>query len=256
MDIFAFCGCKGFPAPNLCPFCRGSNVATARTIPTDGFATTCLYLESIAPFVTDIDYCIGTVQLLSDFCPCQSNGDSGEEGRCTLCPNRDKAKNASAEIPFSGGQTCSSLEETLSNIPTALCAEAREEMEKIFDIPALCGCDGVQPAKVCSLCPEDGPIEDPALEIPEAQGMTCQDFSDLATLVKSRQVCGDIFDPLSRACCASDKKCSVCPVGSEMAYPDRIFKLAGIPEATCSWIESNVVYLTNDECLDFHDENS
>ena len=197
VDLFSFCGCNGFSAPELCDFCPGSTVAYGGAT---AFGTACDNLEAIAPFVVDYDYCVGTIQLLSDFCPCETIVNDERDAPCSICPNGGEMELPDRYVPFGGlDRTCKETESMLAVYDAEECEAFQKEIP--LDVASWCGCIGVNRPESCTLCTEKSMIDNADIKIPDLAGLTCSDIAEIAPYVKDNSVCDDFVHALTGECC-------------------------------------------------------
>jgi hypothetical protein len=240
IDVPSFCGCVGAPIPNLCDPCDDqTTVETTRSV-SFGDGRSCNDLEIVYPFVIDEYHC----QVLREAC-CDVDRE------CGLCAP-GSVGTPDLPVPFFGSATCASIDSDLSFFPASSCSGFQEQVNSLFDVAAWCGCDGANPPDFCSFCDDEEAMVHPDSEIAGSGGLTCTTAANLARFVTDPTVCSIEFAALSRGCCQSEDRCSICPDGSSVGLPERPYIFSEEP-VTCFDFEFQIRFLAPQECETFND---
>jgi hypothetical protein len=106
-------------------------------------------------------------------------------------------------------------------------------------------------AESCSFC-DDESLVDPYFKIPGADGMTCEEAKQHAGNFSSTSgVCQNQFASLARGCCQSEDRCSICPQGTPMKFPNRPI-MFGEGNVRCADLDFGLGFLSSDRCTAFH----
>ena len=244
IDVPSFCGCVGAPIPNLCDACDDlTNMETTRSV-TFYDDLSCNDLEIVYPFVTDEYRC----QDLREACCNEADSDS----ECGLCAPGGHLETPDLQVPFFTSATCASIDSDLSFFPASSCSGYQDQVNSLFDVAAWCGCDGDNPNYFCSFCDDDEPIFNPDFEIAGSGGLTCATAANLARFVADPTICSVDFAALARGCCQSEDRCSICPDGSSVGFPERPYVFSDQP-ITCFDFEFQIGFLAPQECEVFAD---
>jgi hypothetical protein len=247
IDVPSFCGCVGAPIPNLCDSC--DDHTTAETTRSVSFHAdrSCNDLEIVYPFVTDAYRC----QDLREACCYDAPSDVNQE--CGVCAPGSYIGTPDLQVPYFGSHTsCASIDSDLSFFPASSCSGFRDQVNSLFDVAALCACDGASPPNFCSFCDDDESMVDPDFEIAGSGGLTCATAASLARFVTDPTMCNVEFAAMSRGCCRSEDRCSICPGGSSVGRPERPYVFNDQP-ITCSDFEFQIGFLAPQECEAFND---
>jgi hypothetical protein len=248
IDLFAFCGCPGFSSPNLCSLCDGDAVSITRSPPVtkSGETLSCSDIASLAPFVLDSDFCQEAIQVFSGIC-CNSNDG---EASCSICASGSEIGNPGREIFFLDGKTCGAVDGELSLVSMEGCSKVRGEIAAVFNLEAWCGCEGAEPTQICAFCTgDDEYLIDPDYQFSDDNSLTCKDAMELAAFISNASFCEENFGWVARGCCASKNRCSICPQGVSMAFPERTIMLA--EGEVCGRLDFSLGFVPPEECDNF-----
>jgi hypothetical protein len=157
---------------------------------------TCGEFAEVVPFAATAEGCTDLVDGLRPGCCTNPDPTS-----CTICPDGSPIGLPDREIIIIGeGITCADLDQQVSFYSEDRCADALGEAD--IDYASWCGCAGVEIPDDCFLCgPDEEVNSDPDAIIPETDGLTCVEGSELARHIVNATFCEDEVKPIADLCC-------------------------------------------------------
>lgn len=208
------------PSPNImaCSFCKdGLTVEPSTEVPgADG--ASCGEVNAYAAFLTEGSNQCTEVKGAEVICCHSSNGNP-----CSFCKDGLTGDSSDLEVPGADGATCSDL-----NTFAAFLTEGSSQCTEVKGAEILCCPSG----NVCPFCTE-GLTAEPSLEVPGADGATCEDLVTYASFIEEESTSCDEVKGAEILCCPSG---NVCPFCSDGLLVESSTLVPGADGATCGEI--------------------
>ena len=215
------------PSPNIlaCSFCKdGLTVDPSFEVPgADG--ASCGGINSYSSFLIEGSSQCTEVKGAEVICCPSSNGNP-----CSFCKDGLTGDSSDLEVPGADGATCSDL-----NTYAAFLTEGSSQCTEVKGAEILCCPSG----NVCPFCTEGLTVE-PSLEVPGADGASCEDLVTYASFIEEESTSCDEVKGAEILCCPSG---NICPFCSDGLLVDSSTLVPGADGATCGEINDYAAFV-------------